>query len=169
MTTNRVATRNMRGAAMVASLVALVGAAGCAGSAQRDPSAPPSAPRPRRRRTPATGDLPDGPLAAGTYRIPRSAWSVADVTVTVPEGWGVQYGHILVKHPATDKELGIAPVVVDDIYGDACGASDDVVEVGPSVDDLVAALQAQTGPAVSDPVATSIGGHAGRARGPDRS
>jgi hypothetical protein len=54
-------------------------------------------------------------IESGTYRIPRSEWSLADFTVTFPEGWTAQYGHVYIKHSDGDDELGFYAVVVDEI------------------------------------------------------
>jgi len=51
-------------------------------------------------------------------------------------------------------------VVIDAIYADACaGSNGELVEPGPSVDDLVAALLQQRGPLASGPVDTTLGGY----------
>jgi hypothetical protein len=142
--------------AFVVGLSSLVGLTGCVGGGTGEPHAStPSA-------TPAVGPgvtgspLPssDEPVAIepGTYRIPRSAWSVADFTVTFPKGWTVQYGHVYAKHPDADDELGFYAVTVDEIYADACaGSNGELIEVGPSVLDLAAALFTQVGPRAEGP------------------
>jgi len=97
---------------------------------------------------------------AGTYRIPSSTLSVADVMVTFPEGWTVQHGDIFAKHPDADETLGFNMFLVDAIFADACeGSEGELAEVGPSVDDLATALLQQPGPEASGPVATSLGGY----------
>jgi hypothetical protein len=101
----------------------------------------------------------DAAIEPGTYLIPSSGWSVMDFTVTFPADWDVQYGHVFNKHQDTDEELGFYAVVVDEIFTDACQGEGVPMEVGPSVDDLVAALLAQPGPEASDPVDTTLGGH----------
>jgi hypothetical protein len=121
-------------------------------------SATPS-PTPDASRTP----LPYGtePIAfePGTYRIPRSAWSVGDFTVTFPKGWTVQYGHVYAKHGESDDAFGFYAVVVDAIYTDACEGVGELMEVGPSVDDLAAALIQQPGPEARSPIDTNLGGY----------
>jgi hypothetical protein len=88
--------------------------------------------------TPFTYSAQPVTIDPGTYWIPRLEWSLADFTVTFPEGWTAQYGHVYTKHSDGDDELGFYGVVVDEIYADACEGSDgEVMEVGPSVDDLV--------------------------------
>lgn len=101
-------------------------------------------------------------IEPGTYRISRSGWSVVDFSVTIPEGWAVQYGHNYLKHSDARDELGFYAVVVDAIYPDACEGSDtgDLTDVGSGVDDLAAALLRQMGPMASGPIATTLGGYA---------
>lgn len=107
-----------------------------------------------------THDPAHVPLGAGTYLIPASAWSVADFTVTFPAGWTVQYGHVYAQHSDQEDEFGFYAVVVDDIYADACrGETGSVKPAGASSADLVAALREQPGTEVTEPVATTLGGH----------
>jgi hypothetical protein len=122
----------------------------------------PEASTPSATLSPTPGAIPSGTttIEPGTYRIPRSAWSVVDFTVTFPEGWTVQDGHIFLKHPDAPDELGFFTAVVDEIHTDACRGDDGgLMEVGPSVDDLAAALLQQPGPMASGPVDTTLGGY----------
>ena len=143
--------------AAIAALSLVVGLTGCGGGAIGAPQAslPSATPSAASRSVPAD----EGPIEPGTYRIPRSDWSAVDFTVTFPEGWTVQFGHIYVKNQDTPDELGFNAVVVDEIYTDACSGGA-VTEVGPGVGDLAAALSQQQGPTVSGPVDSTIGGHA---------
>jgi hypothetical protein len=100
-----------------------------------------------------------GDIAAGTYRVPASAWSVAEFTLWFPEGWMVQYGHIYSTNENTAQEVVLHPVVVDEIFTHACVGEAVPRSVGPQVMDLVDALAAQPGPQVSDPVETTLGGY----------
>jgi hypothetical protein len=156
--------RASRGRALaVAVLLAVL--TGCGGDATSGPpaSAPPTTPS-------STGGATETPFAdstepvaveAGTYRIQKSAWSVVDFTVTFPQGWAVQYGNVFFKQSDTDGVLGLDAAVVDRIYADACeGSNGELMQVGPSVDDLATALHEQAGPMASDPVATTVGGYA---------
>lgn len=99
------------------------------------------------------------PVDAGTYRIPASAWSVADFEVTFGEGWTVQHGHVF--HRSSDAyELEFYAVVPEEIAADACdGVEGGLMEIGPSVDDFATALLEQPGTQASRPVATTLGGH----------
>jgi hypothetical protein len=139
-------------------LLALV-LVGCASGAR--PAVAPSA---SQLPMPEAGESSDGahvPIEAGTHLIPRSAWSVADFTVTFPAGWGVQYGHVYAKHGDEPDEFGFYPVVVDEIYNDSCAPEDESKRrVGPGIDDLYAALRDQAGgAAISKPVPTTLGDH----------
>jgi hypothetical protein len=100
-------------------------------------------------------------LESGTYLVPRSAWSVADFSVTLPEGWTVQYGHAFARHHDQPEEFGFYGVVVDKIFSDACaGEGGATTPVKPGVDALVTALVDQAGGAVkTTPVSTSLGGY----------
>ena len=131
-------------------------------------------PEPQRATTTSTTlpsiPLDDGPrLEPGTYRVSSEGrtgsdpllWSVVDYTITIPEGWKGHTGHYLSKYEAVDETrgLGIYPVLVDEIYADACeGERGPIVAVGPEVNDLVDALLAQPGTATTEPVQTTIGG-----------
>lgn len=98
-------------------------------------------------------------IEPGTYRISRSAWSVSDFTITIPEGWEVQYGHVYLKHENSPEEISFYPVLVDAIYADACTQEGEVlVDVGPRVEHLTNALLDQPGPATSGPVETTFAG-----------
>jgi hypothetical protein len=101
------------------------------------------------------------PIAPGRYLVPSSAWSVADFTITFPAGWTQQYGHLYAHSEQADEsdEIGFYPVVVDKIFADACHSGQGLVEVGPGVGDLVAALRAQPGPEVSRAVKVTFGGY----------
>jgi hypothetical protein len=121
------------------------------------PSATPS-PTSSETTTPFANSTEPVAVEGGTHRIPESTWSVADFTVTFPEGWTVQYGHVFLKHSDADDELGFYAVVVDAIYPDACEGDDELMEVGPSVDDLATALLLQPGPKASGSLETTLGG-----------
>lgn len=157
MTTRRARSANVSLLAVLVGLSLLVGLSGCGGGVSPEPHASPQS----ATSAPTQGAIPvgEGPIEPGTYRIPKSAWSVVDFTVTMPEGWTVQYGHTYLKHSDAPDELGFYAVVVDSIYTDACEGDGVLVEVGSSVDDLAAALLQQPGPVASGPVETTLGGH----------
>ena len=158
--------RSRRGRLLSASVAVLVSVYGCAGAAPSEApatipgtasAAPSTAPSDDFMALPAQ----DGPLEAGGYRVPVSPWSAAAYTVTVPDGWSLQYGQIFNKHADSDREFGFYPVLVDSIYADAClGSNGDEVETGSGVDELTDALARQRGPRVSD-TPTNLGGFDG--------
>jgi hypothetical protein len=92
-------------------------------------------------------------IEPGTYRIPASAWSLADYTVTFGDGWAVQYGHIFGQHADQDNEFGFYAVMVDEIFTDPCRGEGVPKPVGSRVEDLVTALLEQPGATKSNPVA----------------
>ena len=94
-------------------------------------------------------------VEAGTYRIPRSAWSLTDFAVTLPEGWTVQYGQRFAKHADEEREVSVYVVTIDEVYTEACRGDGVPEPVGPGVDALVDALSAQRSLAVSEPTTTS--------------
>ncbi len=107
----------------------------------------------------SSGDTPV-PIEPGTHRVQRSAWSVADFTVTFPEGWTEQYGRVFSKHTDQAAEFGFYAVVVDEIFtDDPCVGEGVSTAVGPGVEGLVTALRDQPGTDKSATVAAALGGH----------
>ena len=108
----------------------------------------------------ARSDFPaSGPVEPGTYHIAPSEWVVAGFTMTMPEGWETQYdspGGI--KHSDQLGELFFYFVIVDAIYSDPCQGEGELIEVGPSVDDLAQALLEQPFTVATEPVDTTLGG-----------
>jgi hypothetical protein len=110
----------------------------------------------------------EGPLAAGTYIVHplRTSGSALEVTFTVPDGWlGWENGLHPAGAPGASAPGGTAIQFIDVAsLNDPCrwsGTADDV-NPGPSVDDLVAALRAQTAYGVSDAVDVTIAGQHGK-------
>jgi hypothetical protein len=155
--------RNLCGHVLaVAVLLALLAACAGSGGGGRLASTPSTMPSstPGATTTPFAYSTEPVAVEPGTYRIARSEWSLREFTVTFPEGWTVQYGHVYAKEPDGDEEFGFYAVVVDAIYADACeGSNGELMEVGPSADDLAAALLQQQGPMASGPIETTLGGH----------
>jgi hypothetical protein len=151
--------------ASVAAIAVIAGSGFALSGMDRDattpasvPSTATSFPTPGATTAPLPAFREPVAIEPGTYRISSSAWSVADFTVTFPEGWAVQHGHNYLKLP--DEEIFFRAVVVDEIYADACeGDSGELMEVGPSVDDLATALLQQSGTMASGPVDTMLGGY----------
>lgn len=150
--------------AVVIGLSLLVTLTGCGGGVTAEPRAsePAATPSPTPGATTTTFPHSTEPVAIepGTYRIPSSAWSVTDFTVTFPEGWTVQYGHVYASNTDEDDEFGFYAVVVDDIFADACeGETGGLTEIGTSVDELADALLQQPGPEANGPIDTTLGGY----------
>lgn len=151
--------RDRQGRTLAVSVLLLAALAGCGGSGAVEPQAPASPTQD------ATGSsIPDSTepvaLEAGTYQMPNSAWSSVDFAVTIPEGWTVQYGASFRKNPETNDGVGFEAFVPDTIYADACaGSGGEKLVVGPSADDLVAALLQQRGSKAGDAVETTLGGY----------
>lgn len=121
-----------------------------------------STPTPAATPSATPGAIPAGTatIEPGTYRIPKSAWSAVDFTVSFPEGWTVQNGRSYRKDGDTDDGLVFDAVMGDTIYADACeGSNGDRMGVGPSASDLAAALLRQQGPLASGPIDTTLGGY----------
>jgi len=115
----------------------------------------------------------DGDLQPGTYTAQMPVGDTLNMTFTVPGGWtayadppGVLRGLTPTGAPDTGAPGGIAFQFRDvtTLKGDPCHWSghDHDIPVGPTVDDLVQALQDQTAYEASDPVEVTIGGYAGQ-------
>lgn len=153
--------------ALMAGMLLVTPLAGCGSDpgGSGEPSAAASPPSSDTTRTIPEWEEADGDAAvaieAGTYVVPRSAWSVTDFTVTFPEGWTVQYGHVYGRPGDPAHEFGFYAVVVDEVFHDACAPEDESTRtVGPGVDDLIVALRQQlSGAAVSEPRKVRFGGY----------
>lgn len=147
--------------AMVIGMSLLVGLGGCGGGSSAESQSSGSAATPSaavRSMPPGSGDAEEA-IAPGRYRIPRSAWSAADFTVTFPEGWSVQYGHVYHQNDQGGETAEFYAIDLDAIYKDSCHGEGIPEKLGPGVDGLVDALLGQEGTAVGDPVETTVGGY----------
>ena len=88
-------------------LAALAAIAGCGASQGASPAGLASDSKTQAASPSATpvGLPASGPIEPGRYRVPSSAWSVAPYTVTIPEGWQTQYGHVFIKESDQPGEL----------------------------------------------------------------
>jgi len=130
------------------------------------PSAPPASPSLSPTPT-ATPDQVDGDLQPGTYTTQLPVGDNLSMTFTVPGGWyayadppGVLRGLV----PTDDRAIAFQFRDVTTLKGDPCHWSkpDDDIQVGPTADDLVQALQEQTAYEASEPVDVMVGGYAGQ-------
>jgi len=102
---------------------------------------------------------PSGPVEPGTYDVAPSTWNAVGFTVTMPEGWDTQFGPGTArKHADEEREMNFYFVIVDAIYSDPCKGEGELIEVGPSVDDLANALLDQPFTVASEPIDVTLGG-----------
>lgn len=98
----------------------------------------------------------DGPLEPGTYRVEDTG---PTLLLTVPAGWVGNGGMSIRKHLDEPNEVALdlyGPEVR--VYADACESAGTDAAIGPSVDDLLAALSAQEGSEIGEPVDTTVAG-----------
>ena len=124
----------------------------------------PGRPGPGGQATPtpeptAVVNLPgSGPIEAGTYRLAFGP----PVLITLPPGW-VSTGTGVRKHLEEPNEIALDGYTTSiRVFADACESADTDTMVGPTVDDLIAALLAQENSEVSDPVDVTVGGLPGK-------
>ena len=98
---------------------------------------------------------PSGPIDAGTYRM----GSGPTFLVTVPSGWVSRGDEGIRKNPDGPDEvaLDVYPAELR-VFADACDSESTEEPIGPSADDLVAALLAQENSDISEPADVTIGG-----------
>ena len=105
--------------------------------------------------------LPEsGPIDAGTYRMGAGP----TILVTVPSGWTSLDGMSIRKHANQPNEVTALQLYSPDIrvFADACQSDGTDEPVGPTTDDLLAALLVQENSNVSDPVDATVGGLRGK-------
>ena len=112
--------------------------------------------------------LGDGPLDAGTVvAVGLGPSESVTATFIVPEGWEGFVGAAVLPVSGTEDPDGMGIVfadVNDGLYSDPChghsGSGD--VQIGPTVDDLAAALTAQTAYEATAPTDVTLGGYSGK-------
>jgi hypothetical protein len=151
---------------------------GIGGTPTPPPSAAPSATeQPQPSPTFGSGTLPNGTLAAGHYTIalPTDQFPGMTISADVPAGWK-GYPEIPALTSPSDSESGkvgglIGFMAVKGLFSDAChwdldgtGLTDQPgnVEVGSTVDDVVAAVTANKSYTASAPSPVTIGGFQGK-------
>lgn len=122
----------------------------------------------------AVQQLPEGVLSGGTYRLrPLSSAPSLTVDAIVPAGWfgGPQ---CCLSGPVGESNgpdgISLAFMAADGIFSDPChwnvdgsgGGQPGDIEVGPSVDELAAALAANAAYEATTPTDVTIGGFAGK-------
>lgn len=103
------------------------------------------------------------PIAAGTYYVADPHYTNAQrLTFTVPDGWSTSQG-FLTKHQGEPGYVMFVPYVVSHVYTDGCHWNNSaIVSAGTSVDELVTALEAQTGRTATSPVDVAVAGFPGK-------
>jgi hypothetical protein len=150
---------------------ALPGSSGVGGPAP-SPSAAPSA---TPTGTPvATGPVPAaGTLTGGRYRLkPLDPPSTLSIVADIPAGWQGSDSSSALVSPGEESDTGILIgfMLANALYSDAChwdvdgtkSATKADVVVGPTVDDLVAALKANSSYTSSAATRTTVGGFDGQ-------
>ena len=162
-----------------AVVVVLVGGYSLFGRPSVGPGGRPPTPIPSPSVAPtitatAVPALPEGSLAAGTYRLrPLSLAPSLRIDAHVPAGWqGFGSWAILgPKGTGAPGGVGIGFIAAGGIFRDPChwdGKGDGSwpqpgdVNVGPTADDLANALVANTSYSSTTPVSASLGGYAGK-------
>ena len=142
--------------ALTAAVVVVLAAIGIGVFLQKDASVGPSVPTP----SPSARSLPEaGPLEPGIYEMPASVAGVA-FEFTVPAGWATDKDDFVSKHMKGNDEIAFSAWQVTHLFTNACHPDQgQVVEVGPTVDDLANALATQKGRRASGPTDTDIDGY----------
>ena len=129
----------------------------------RGPGFGSATPSPAPSATPQATEVPrlpgSGALQAGTYQLGTGPTFL----VTVPSGWVSVDGTSLRKNVDRPDELALhtfpAEVLV---FADACESEGTTEEIGPTSEDLIAALEAQANSKISDPVDVTVAGLPGK-------
>lgn len=104
-----------------------------------------------------------GQLEPGTYvmsNVDAPIRTPVRFTFTVPAGWFARSEDLFIsKQGDTGRELGFVSWVVTHVYADACQSEGTLTEVGPTVDDLVAALVDQPDSDATTPTDIEVGGY----------
>jgi hypothetical protein len=122
-----------------------------------DPTPTPTAPDPSPENMPGSGALDPG-----AYRITDESYTPVELVITVPAGWHASDTGAVGKNKDSLGELGMAAFVVTHVYGDACDSEGTLTEIGPTADDLVAALVAEQNVDVTGPTDVTIDGYPAR-------
>ena len=141
---------------MVHGLVAIVVGLFAVGCASTSPNSSASAPATTVASSVASVPfLGDGPLAPGTYRIKYML--PLRVTVTVPADWGAVEEWAL---GAFDGHAYLALYRVQNVYSNPCRwtGTEFVPKLGPTVDDLIVAMESFSARSPTEPANVTIAG-----------
>jgi hypothetical protein len=144
----------------VAIAVALLAGACQAGVVSSSPSSRAAAAPTTAQAPSAVPSVPptgDGRLAAQVIGI----GSYPGWTVVTPNGW-TDDGHFVHKIPGPGSLLGLSVWDVGQVPRDSCHWQASLYDPGPSVDDLVSALAAQSPRQATKPTSVTLAGYPGR-------
>jgi hypothetical protein len=105
-----------------------------------------------------TLELGAGALAPGSYQI--TDFEPINITITVPNGWESNAVPAMVWSVDGQKAT-VAYFTVDDLFADPCDPAQGSMGVGPTVDDLAAALSTYPGITVNSGTNTTLSGFSG--------
>jgi hypothetical protein len=113
--------------------------------------------------TPTDDPTPTESPEAATIVIGEGFLEYAEVTTPKPDGWTLEANFASKDGTASDG-MGFSAWTTDAVYPDPCQWEGDVVELStpPTVDEIVAALVAQTGRDPSTPTDVTLGGWAAK-------
>ena len=123
-------------------------------------------PTPRPSASPISRPGATWPLDAGTYSLPDFPLGI---TFTVPMGWH-SCSDSLVEQSVCYTPTDFAPdtrvsfLIVENVVADPCSPGEEPIDppVGPSVDDLVAAISSLNGFEATAPVNVTLDGYPGK-------
>lgn len=134
------------------------------------PSVSPSLTLPPRPESPSASalslPLDGGSLQAGTYQL-ASGFPVP-LTFDVPAGWTACTESVVEQEVCASADnpalanAGVSFLIVDNVVADPCVNEGLVPQIGPTVDDLAAAIAQLDGFQATAPVAISVDGHSGK-------
>ena len=159
--------RTLRFALAASVLVALIwGISVLSGpSVGRHPEPTPT-PAPHPSASPISHPGATWPLDAGTYSLPEFPLGV---TFTVPAGWHSCSDSLVeqsVCHRPADSvfDVRVSFLIVENVVADPCSPGDEPLDppVGPSVDNLVAAISSLEGFEPSAPLDLTVNGYRGK-------
>lgn len=97
----------------------------------------------------------EGPIDAGTYRM----GSGPTFMVTIPPGWVSDGGMSLRKNWDQPSEVALFVYsAAIEVFADACASEGAEEPIGPTAEDLIAALRSQENSDLAEPVDTTVAG-----------
>jgi hypothetical protein len=109
--------------------------------------------------TPRIGLPLPGSFEPGTYRMAPRGAAPATFTYTVPAGWAMDADHFVNKDLGGPREVAFATWEITHVFGDGCHTEGTIVQVGPTVDDLVTGLMSQANREISGPTDVDFAGY----------